>query len=102
MRATSRTRLRRVAKRSSMNSIVMKPTLRRFTFAALALAGTFALAADPGDAPHAYRAARLWTGTGPAVADGVLVVRGGKVVAAGRRADVQVPAGAVVHDLGDA
>jgi imidazolonepropionase-like amidohydrolase len=71
----------------------------------LLTAGLLALAlAAPAAAgeTHAYRAARVWPGSGPAVADGVLVVRDGKVVAVGRRAEVAVPADAVVHDLGDA
>src|SRR5438445_7771947 len=65
--------------------------------AALALAPAAA-----GAEPHAYRAARLWPGDGPAVADAVLVVQDGKVVAAGRRAAVTIPADAIIHDLGDA
>src|SRR5262245_36157771 len=52
--------------------------------------------------PHVYRAARLWPGDGPVIADAALVVRDGKIVAVGKRADVVVPAGAVVHELGDA
>src|SRR5262249_21048234 len=44
----------------------------------------------------------LWPGNGPAIADAVLVVRDGKVIAAGKRADVAIPPDAVVHDLGDA
>jgi imidazolonepropionase-like amidohydrolase len=52
--------------------------------------------------PHAYLAARLWTGSGAPVADGVLVVRDGKIVAAGARDKVTVPEDAEVHDLGPA
>jgi imidazolonepropionase-like amidohydrolase len=52
--------------------------------------------------PQVYRAARLWPGDGPAIADAALVVHDGKVVAVGRRTDVKVPDGAVVHELGDA
>src|SRR5947209_4202332 len=52
--------------------------------------------------PQVYRAAQLWPGDGPPIADAVLVVRDGKIVAAGRRADVTVPADAVIHELGDA
>jgi imidazolonepropionase-like amidohydrolase len=51
---------------------------------------------------HAYRAARLWPGDGPPITDAVLVVRDGKVVAAGARNSTTVPADAVMHDLGDA
>jgi imidazolonepropionase-like amidohydrolase len=52
--------------------------------------------------PQVYRAARLWPGDGPVIVDAVLIVRDGKVVAAGKRADVPLPPGAAVHDLGDA
>src|SRR5262249_5779784 len=52
--------------------------------------------------PHVYRAARLWPGDGPAIVDAALVVRDGKVVAVGKRSEVQVPSGAVVHELGAA
>ena len=51
---------------------------------------------------HAYRAARLWPGDGPVVTDAVLVVRDGKVLAAGKRSAVTVPADAVIHELGNA
>ena len=61
------------------------------------------LAAPLGAAePHAYRAARLWPGDGPPIADAVLIVRDGKIVAAGRRSDVPIPPDAVEHDLGEA
>src|SRR5262245_56241745 len=52
--------------------------------------------------PHAYRAARLWPGDGPAISDAVLVVQDGRIVATGRKADVKVPDDAVIHELGDA
>lgn len=52
--------------------------------------------------PHAYRVARLWPGDGPVIADAVLVVRDGKIVAAGRRADVTIPNDAVIRELRDA
>jgi imidazolonepropionase-like amidohydrolase len=51
---------------------------------------------------HAYKAARLWPGDGPAVPDAVLVVRDGKIVAAGPRNSTATPADAVIHELGDA
>jgi imidazolonepropionase-like amidohydrolase len=65
---------------------------------ALALFAAPSFAAEP----HAYCAGRIWPGNGPVIVDGVLVVADGKVTAVGRRADVTVPADAVVHDLGDA
>lgn len=61
----------------------------------------FAATATAGE-PHAYRAARLWPGDRPAIVEAVLIVRDGKVVAAGRRADVTIPKDAVEHNLGDA
>jgi imidazolonepropionase-like amidohydrolase len=51
---------------------------------------------------HAYKAARIWTGNGPPITDGVLLVRDGKVLAVGKRAEVPVPEDAEVHDLGSA
>jgi imidazolonepropionase-like amidohydrolase len=49
------------------------------------------------------RAARLIDGTGAApIHNGVVVVRGNTIVAAGRQGSVQVPADARVVDLGDA
>src|SRR4051794_12856029 len=85
----------------------MHASYRRFLLAASALAAVCALGlnlrgAPPAAETHAYRAARTWPGDGPAVADAVLVVRDGKGVAVGRRAEVSVPADAVTHDLGDA
>jgi imidazolonepropionase-like amidohydrolase len=52
--------------------------------------------------PVIYRAARLWPGDGPPIADAALVVRDGKVIAVGRRADVASPPDAIIRDLGDA
>lgn len=48
--------------------------------------------------PVAFTGARLVTAAGPEIPDGVLVVRRGKIVAAGPRAAVSVPAGAQVLD----
>jgi imidazolonepropionase-like amidohydrolase len=50
------------------------------------------------DKTLAFRSARLLTAAGTPVDDGVLVVRGGKVAAAGAAADVQIPDGAEVID----
>ncbi len=50
------------------------------------------------DQTHAWIVGRLWNGTDDAVTDAVLVVRDGKIVAAGSRNSVSIPAGAVVHD----
>jgi imidazolonepropionase-like amidohydrolase len=49
--------------------------------------------------PQAYFGARLLTIAGPEIDDGVLVVQGGKIVAVGSAADVQVPADAERHDV---
>jgi imidazolonepropionase-like amidohydrolase len=48
---------------------------------------------------QAYVGAKLLTIAGPEIDDGVLVVQGGKIVAVGSAADVQVPADAERHDL---
>jgi imidazolonepropionase-like amidohydrolase len=48
--------------------------------------------------PVAFTGARLVTVAGPEIPDGVLVVQRGKIVAAGPRASVSVPAGAQVVD----
>ena len=79
------------------------------TLAALALAAALPLAAQPPAAPApapqttVLRAARLFDGTGPTlVRNGVVVVRGDRIVAAGAADRVAVPAGARVIDLGDA
>jgi imidazolonepropionase-like amidohydrolase len=58
-----------------------------------------ALRVDVGDGPVAYVNARLIDGTGaPAVPDAVVVIDGGKILAAGPRAKVTVPAGARTID----
>ena len=51
------------------------------------------------DAPHAFVGASLETCEGPAIADGVLVVHRGKIIAVGKPRDVEIPAGAVRHDV---
>ncbi|HEX9982444.1 MAG TPA: amidohydrolase family protein [Thermoanaerobaculia bacterium] len=66
----------------------------------LALATTATLFAAEPEKVYALRAARLIDGRGDAVVSpGIVVVRGNKIVAAGR--DAAVPAGAEVIDLGD-
>src|SRR4051812_19173796 len=49
--------------------------------------------------PQAYVGAKLLTIAGPEIENGVLVVQGGKIVAVGSAADVQIPADAERHDL---
>jgi imidazolonepropionase-like amidohydrolase len=70
----------------------------------LTSAGAQAQAATaPAPATTVLRAARLIDGTGAeAIANGVVVVTGDRIVAAGRSGSVTIPAGARVIDLGDA
>ncbi len=72
------------------------------TYHGLALLLLFAAAPAFAGPTHVYKAARIWTGTGAPVVNGVLVVRDGKVVAVGPRDQVTVPDDAEVHDLGTA
>ncbi len=51
------------------------------------------------DSPHAFVGASLETCEGPAIADGVLVVHRGKIIAVGSSRDVEIPAGSVRHDV---
>jgi imidazolonepropionase-like amidohydrolase len=69
-----------------------------FTLAPLIalLIGAFPLLAE---APVAYRGARIHTATGPAIANGVLIVDKGKIVAVGSADDTPIPDGAQVIDL---
>jgi imidazolonepropionase-like amidohydrolase len=67
----------------------------------LAAAATGLLVAQQPPATTAIRAARLFDGkSDSSVADGVVLVQGGRITAAGSR--VAIPAGAQVVDLGDA
>jgi imidazolonepropionase-like amidohydrolase len=56
-----------------------------------------ALPAPAGAQTHAFTNARVIPVSGPAIEKGTLIVRDGKIVAAG--ANVQIPQGAEVHDL---
>jgi imidazolonepropionase-like amidohydrolase len=53
------------------------------------------------DSVHAFVGARLLTITGPEFADGVLIVRAGRIAAVGRRGEVSIPTGAQVRNVGD-
>ena len=72
--------------------------MRRTLFAALAatLAGVVPLAAQ--ERPHVFRGATLLPVVGTPIANGVLVVQGGRITAVGD-ASTPVPAGAEVHDV---
>lgn len=49
-----------------------------------------------------YHAAQIWPGNGPPLADAVLVVQEGKIVAVGKASEVTIPEKAVRHNLGKA
>src|SRR5262249_24715101 len=78
--------------RSAFRSRVWLPTLVLVLCSGLAEAG-------PTDV---YKAARIWTGNGAPIVNGVLIVRDGKIVAVGARGQVVVPEDAEVHELGSA
>ena len=48
---------------------------------------------------HVFRGARILPISGPPIESGVLVVQGAKITAVGADGSVQVPAGAMVHDV---
>lgn len=53
-------------------------------------------------ATTAIRAGWLWDGTGhPAIRDGVLLIEGDRIVAAGPASEIDIPAGADVHERPD-
>jgi imidazolonepropionase-like amidohydrolase len=56
-------------------------------------------AAQNGDGTVAYRGARIYTAAGPVIEKGVLLVRGGKIVAVGPEETTPVPQGAAIRDL---
>ena len=51
------------------------------------------------DRAHVFRGARIIPVSGAPIDSGVLVVRGGKIVAVGRAGTVNVPSGAETHDM---
>ena len=75
--------------------------LARLSFR-LSMALVLGLAARPvfSGPPQVYKAARIWTGDGPAIANGILIVRDGKIAAVGTRDQLTAPEDAAVHDLG--
>src|SRR5687768_3642718 len=84
--------------------MVTRPTVKPFIVAAIAACCSVTLGAQtPPNETVAIRAARLIDGTGAAaIANGVVVVTGNRIVAVGRQGAVTVPAGARVVDLGNA
>jgi imidazolonepropionase-like amidohydrolase len=59
------------------------------------------LAADP-PKPLVFMVGRLHPASAPPIDDAVLVVEGTKIVAVGKRGEVAIPEGAVIHDLPNA
>ncbi len=58
-----------------------------------------ALAAEPPDEVHAFVGATVHPVDAAAIEDGVLLIEGSRIVAVGARGDLELPEGAVVHDL---
>ncbi len=76
------------------------PVKKLFLVPTLVLLASCGSEPPPLEGVTAYTGITLWDGTGaPAVADAVLVVRDGRVDAAGAAADLDVPAGAETVDL---
>jgi imidazolonepropionase-like amidohydrolase len=70
----------------------------RRTLSAALLAAAAALPARAQEQPHAFRGATLIPIAGQPIANGVLVVQGGRITAVGGP-ETAIPAGAVVHDV---
>jgi len=73
---------------------------KRTAFVGLALLWFLSARTGLGAPPQAYKAARIWPGNGPLIANGILIVRDGRIVAVGARGQTPVPDDAEVHDLG--
>lgn len=76
--------------------------LQRYRHFPLALALAFLLVAPPASADEELRAfvgAEILPVSSDPVADGVLLIRGGEIVAVGARGEVEVPEDATVHDV---
>jgi imidazolonepropionase-like amidohydrolase len=65
---------------------------------AVIVAGSSRVSADDNDAPAVYRGAKIYT-AGAVFDNGALVVDKGKIVAVGVATEIQIPAGAIVHDV---
>ncbi|HEX6042551.1 amidohydrolase family protein [Longimicrobium sp.] len=70
----------------------------RRTLSAALVAAAVALPATAQEQPHAFRGATLLPIAGQPIANGVLVVQGGRITAVGGPGTA-IPAGAVVHDM---
>lgn len=68
----------------------------------LCFSGVSAIAGTDDETVHAFEIGTLWTGAAEPVANAVMTVSNGRITAVGSRADVAVPAGAIVHNLKDA
>jgi imidazolonepropionase-like amidohydrolase len=73
--------------------------MKKLLYALCALACAAAQASAQVERPVAYTGATVINATGQSITDGVLVVRGGKVVAVGPRSSTRVPADAQVVDV---
>lgn len=71
--------------------------MRLGTFAALLAAAAAALPVGAQEQPHAFRGATILPISRAPIANGVLVVQGGRIIAVGGP-ETAIPAGAVVHD----
>lgn len=69
--------------------------LRVLSAVALVLLATLPVGADE----HAFVGAQVLPISGEPILDGVLVISGNKITAVGARGDVEIPAGAEVHDV---
>lgn len=54
------------------------------------------------ETPIVFTGARIETAAGPAIADGVLVIQGGRILAVGAAGSTAIPGGADVHDVSGA
>ena len=72
----------------------------RLSFAMLALIAFASAGVAIGQQTDVYFASQIWTGTDQPISNGAMLVVDGRITAVGPRADVQVPAVATEHDLG--
>lgn len=78
--------------------------MRVLTFVAvltLVFQVSFSVNAGVAIGADAFYARTLWKGDGTVIDDAVIIVADGKITDVGARSDVEVPAGAIEHELGD-